>query len=239
MAPSPSQKRGGTTCITGVLQWMGTSSSGETGEAEEVERWLFVIGRLWTPWKLRLMMIKLVPMGKNQGKANKGDILVGICYRAPNQDEEVDVVFYKKLENIPTPPAFGLVKDFNLVDICWEHNTAEKRHSRRFLECMEDNFLSQLVSKPTRGGTVLDLFTNRDGLVGDVGVGGCLGQSDHKTIEFSILGEARRGINKTYTLAFQRADFGLFKDLFRQFLGKQPLKTKESRKDGCASKPKT
>ncbi|RMC01634.1 hypothetical protein DUI87_21647 [Hirundo rustica rustica] len=36
--------------------------------------------------------------------------------------------------------------DFNLPDICWELNTAERRQSRKFLECMEDNFLSQLVA---------------------------------------------------------------------------------------------
>ena len=46
---------------------------------------------------------------------------------------------------------------------------------------MEDNFLTQLVSEPTRGGASLDLlFTDREGLVGDVAVGGCLGLSDHE-----------------------------------------------------------
>jgi len=40
--------------------------------------------------------------------------------------------------------------DFNLPDICWKYNTAERKQSRRFLECVEDNFLTQLVSEPTR-----------------------------------------------------------------------------------------
>jgi len=53
------------------------------------------------------------------------------------------------------------VGDFNLPDICWKHNTAERQESRRFLECVEDNFLMQLVSETTRGGASLDL-------VGDV-----------------------------------------------------------------------
>jgi len=30
---------------------------------------------------------------KMRGKANKADILLGVCYRPPNQDEEVDEVF--------------------------------------------------------------------------------------------------------------------------------------------------
>jgi len=51
---------------------------------------------------------------------------------------------------------------------------------------VEDNFLTQLVSEPTRGGASLDLlFANREGLVGDV-VGGRLGFSDHEMIEFSV-----------------------------------------------------
>ena len=62
------------------------------------------------------------------------------------------------------------------------------------MECAEENFLTQLVSKPTWGGASLGLlFTNREGLVGDVVVGGCLGHSDHEMIEFSVHGEAKRG----------------------------------------------
>ena len=59
--------------------------------------------------------------------------------------------------------------DFNLPDICWKYNTAERKQSRMFLECVEDNILTQLVSEPTRGGASLDLlFTKIEGLVGDV-----------------------------------------------------------------------
>ena len=60
------------------------------------------------------------------------------------------------------------------------------------------------------GGALLDLlFTNSEGLVGDVKAGGCLGQSDHETVEFSILGDVRRVTSKTAVLNFQRADFDL------------------------------
>ncbi|GAB0184095.1 hypothetical protein GRJ2_000874800 [Grus japonensis] len=30
-----------------------------------------------------------------RGKANKADIMVGVCYRPPNQGEEADEIFYK------------------------------------------------------------------------------------------------------------------------------------------------
>jgi len=55
---------------------------------------------------------------------------------------------------------------------------------------VERNFLIQLVSEPTRRGALLDLlFTNREGLVGNVVVRGHLGLSDHEMTKFSVRGE--------------------------------------------------
>jgi len=83
--------------------------------------------------------------------------------------------------------ALVLLGDFNLPGICWKYNTAEKKQSRRFLEYVKDNFLTQLVSEPTTGGVWLDLlFTYIEGLVGEVVVRSCLGLSDHEMTEFSV-----------------------------------------------------
>ena len=100
-----------------------------------------------------------------RGKASKADIMVGVCYRPPNQDEKADEVVYKQLGEVSRSLAFVLVGDFNLPGVCWKYNTAERKQSRRFLECMEDNFLTQLVREPTRECALLDLlFVNREGL---------------------------------------------------------------------------
>ncbi|RMC22385.1 hypothetical protein DUI87_00699 [Hirundo rustica rustica] len=61
------------------------------------------------------------------------------------QEEEVDNLIYKQLENVSGSSALVLVGYFNLPDIYREHNTVEKRQSWKFLECVEDIFLSQLV----------------------------------------------------------------------------------------------
>ncbi|GAB0176377.1 hypothetical protein GRJ2_000102900 [Grus japonensis] len=149
-----------------------------------------------------------------RGKANKADVMVGVCYRPPNQDEEADEIVYKQLGEVSQLLALALMGDFNFPDICWKCSTAKRKLPRRFLECVEDNFLTQLVSEPTREGTPLDLlFANREGLVGDVMVGGCLGHSDHEMIEFSVLREVRRRVSSIVTLDFQRVDFGLFRSL--------------------------
>ena len=77
---------------------------------------------------------------------------------------------------------------------------------------MEDNFLTQLVSEPTREGTPLDLlFENKEGLVCDVMAGGHLGHSNHEMIVFNSWG--RREVSRSATWDFRRADFGLFRSL--------------------------
>ncbi|PKU29997.1 hypothetical protein llap_19699 [Limosa lapponica baueri] len=162
-----------------------------------------------------------------RGRASKADIVVGVCYRPPNQNVEIDEIFYKQLGEVSRSLALVLVGDFNLPDISWAHNMAEREQSRRFLECVGDNFLIQLVREPTMEAALLDLlFVNREGLVGDVTVGDCLGHSDYEMIEFSVLREARRGASRTATMDLQRADFGLFKNLLDRAPWEAALKGK-------------
>lgn len=78
-------------------------------------------------------------------KAGRAGILLGVCSRPPNQDEAVDELCYKWLADVSALPALVLVGDFNLPDIYWKLNTAERMQTGRFLECVQKNFLSQLV----------------------------------------------------------------------------------------------
>lgn len=39
-------------------------------------------------------------MVKDQGRVNKADILVGFYCTLPNQDEEIDKVFYQQLADV-------------------------------------------------------------------------------------------------------------------------------------------
>ena len=87
---------------------------------------------------------------KIRGNSKKADIMVGVCYRPPNQDEEVNEIFCKQLGEVSRSLTLVLVGYSNLPDVCWKYNTAERKQSRKFLECVEDNFLTQLVSDPTR-----------------------------------------------------------------------------------------
>jgi len=66
--------------------------------------------------------------------------MVGVCYRPPNQDEEVDKMIYKQLGGVSRSLALVLLGDFNFPDVCWKYNTVDRKQSRRFLECVKDNF---------------------------------------------------------------------------------------------------
>ena len=70
-------------------------------------------------------------------------------------------------------------------------------------------------------------------------VGNCLGQSDHEMVEFSILGEARKGTSKTAVLDFHRADFELFRTLVGRVPWEVVLKGRRARKAGHSSRRKS
>ena len=76
-------------------------------------------------------------MGKDQVKGQQGRYCGGVCYRPPNQDEETDERFYKQLGEVSRSLALVLMGDFNLPNVCWKYHTAERKQSRRFLECVE------------------------------------------------------------------------------------------------------
>ena len=48
-----------------------------------------------------------------RGKDNKVDIMLGVCYRPPNEVEETDESFYKQLAVVSESCALVLVGDFN------------------------------------------------------------------------------------------------------------------------------
>ncbi|CAM5167297.1 unnamed protein product [Natator depressus] len=145
--------------------------------------------------------------------------MVGVCYRPPDQGDEVDEAFFRQLAEATRSHALVLMGDFNHPDICWESNTAVHRQSRKFLESIGDNFLVQVLEEPIRGGALLDLLlTNREELVGEAKVDGNLGGSDHEMVEFRILTQGRKESSRIRTLDFRKADF----DSLRELLGKIP-----------------
>ncbi|PKU45711.1 nedd4-binding protein 2-like 2 [Limosa lapponica baueri] len=107
--------------------------------------------------------------------------------------------------------ALVLLGDFNHPNICWKSNRASCRQSRRLLECIKDNLLSQVIRSPTREEVILDLTViNANGLIGDIKIAGRLGCSD---LVFTVLTGMGKAKSKVRTLSFRKAKFQLFKEL--------------------------
>ena len=94
---------------------------------------------------------------------------MGVCYRPPNQEDRADEALYRQIGAASHSQALVLMGDFNHPNICWRDNMAGHKQSRRFQECIVDNFLFQVIEEPMRRGAMLDLvLPNKEGLVGNV-----------------------------------------------------------------------
>ena len=76
-----------------------------------------------------------------KGRAGTRDIIVEVCYRPADQEDREDEALYRQIGAASHSQALVLMGDFNHPDICWRDNTAGHKQSRRFLECIDDNFL--------------------------------------------------------------------------------------------------
>jgi len=75
--------------------------------------------------------------------------VVGVSYRPPDQGEPTDKAFFLQLLEALSLQSLILLEDFNHPEICWKIIMASCRQPRRFLECIEDNSLSQVIDNLT------------------------------------------------------------------------------------------
>ncbi|GAB0209376.1 hypothetical protein GRJ2_003403300 [Grus japonensis] len=80
-----------------------------------------------------------------RGVENKADVVVGVYYPSPSQDDSTDELCYRQLGEISGSVALVLMGVFNSPGIDWEYHTAVTSKSGKFLKFVEDdNFLSQV-----------------------------------------------------------------------------------------------
>ncbi|KAJ7395040.1 adaptin ear-binding coat-associated protein 1 [Pitangus sulphuratus] len=149
-----------------------------------------------------------------KGQTNNADVIVGVWYRPPDWGNDTNKLFFEELRDTSKSTAFVLMGHFSLSEINWEHHRSGTTWARRFLKDMDDNFMKQVLRDPTWKGALLDLLlVNRVDLLRKVEIGGHLGHSDHKVIEFKISVDRRKSASKTSTLDMRRAAFRLLREL--------------------------
>ncbi|KAJ7397530.1 hypothetical protein BTVI_134533 [Pitangus sulphuratus] len=120
-----------------------------------------------------------------KGQTNNADATMGVCYRPPSQDNDIDEFFFEELRDTSKSTALVLMGDFNLPKINLEHLTAGTTWARRLLKNLDDNFMEKVLGD--QKDSLLDLLlVTRGDLMTEVEIGGHLGHNNHKVIEFKI-----------------------------------------------------
>ena len=132
--------------------------------------------------------------------SNKESTLIGVCYRAPDSLQLQDEALYSLLGKVSLEQNVTIMGDFNFRELNWGNlETIDESHL--FIECLRDNFLSQLVNQPTRSNNYLDLILSSDeNIVENVNVGEPFKTSDHQIIRFSLI--TRKPVQNKVTQTF-------------------------------------
>ena len=141
-----------------------------------------------------------------------GDTVLGVYYRPPDHNEEVDEALYRQVIAASQLQTLVIMGEFNYPDLCWKTCSASHPQCRMLLQCIDDNLLMQMVDEPIRGGALLDLvLTKKENLVEVRKVEVSLGCSNHEVVEFRISHGRSRIPSRITTQGFKRANFGLSK----------------------------
>ena len=147
------------------------------------------------------------------------DLLIGVCYRSTNVNivgEQNNLNLIEMLNEM-SHRHFLLMGDFNFADIDWlapVPDTSVRPDSKLFLECLDDCFITQHVTNPTRGDAILDLVLTQDpDVVSDVVVGEPLGTSDHNMVLFIVQHYHMVTRNTRSVRDYSRADYASIRSI--------------------------
>ena len=110
---------------------------------------------------------------------------MGVCYRAPDSIEINDEALYSLINRVSKEEVV-IMGDFNFPELDWGRpESIEDSHP--FIECMSNNFLTQLVDEPTRLKNYLDLVLCSDpSLIDTISVDESFETSDNQIVTFSL-----------------------------------------------------
>ena len=116
-------------------------------------------------------------------------LVVGVIYKTNTSsiyNTDIHEALQGLLHEVSTNNVL-IMGDFNYTDICWQTHTAECAKSESFLSTIDDCYLTQHVSLPTRGSSLLDLIFSTDPeVVYDTQVLDNLDNGDHNMISYRV-----------------------------------------------------
>ena len=144
-------------------------------------------------------------------------LLVGVCYNSRNSSlfPNNDMLVQELIREVSTQHIL-LMGDFNYGGIYWHTFQATEAPAQQFLDCLEDCFLTQHVTEPTREDSLLDLvITDEPGMIDNINIGGQFSTSDHNVLHWSTT-VATTNVTKTESFRdFNKADIDSIKKELR------------------------
>ena len=154
---------------------------------------------------------------------------IGVFYRSPGAPSGEDTNYVKSLNkkyvdeinravnSVSENHIVLVMGDFNYSDIDWELMHATNDISSAFLECVQDNFLEQVVHENTRGNNCLDLvLTNCSSIIGNMVILPPLGNSDHNSLSFDLDINVQCSANEKKNFNFKKGEYDKYKDLLSE-----------------------
>lgn len=116
--------------------------------------------------------------------ASKADNTLDVCYKLPQQEEQVNEALDRQIEATQHLQTQVLMGNFKHPSICWRSNTAGHKQSRKFLECIEDILLLKVIENTMRRTSALPylILPHNEGIVGNMKVKDSLLCSDSEVV---------------------------------------------------------
>ena len=116
----------------------------------------------------------------------KAEWLYSVCYRPEVDEEEMLSRINQSINQIDIENTV-LLGDFNFRNVDWQEETCTRTIEQNFIDTINDNLLTQIVTEPTRGDNILDLaFVANHSQVLSCSTTSPLGSSDHKIIKIEM-----------------------------------------------------
>ena len=156
---------------------------------------------------------------------NNDKLLIGCIYLSPSgnrQQSMLELTEELKFACQSKPSHLLIGGDFNVPQIDWSilfSAEPEGHYSHSLIQCVQDCFLTQHVSSPTRfrpgqPPSLLDLLlTNEEGMIRDLSYQPGLGLSDHIALVFNLACYTVRSVPMVKTLNYNKGDYGLLRRL--------------------------
>ena len=154
-------------------------------------------------------------------KLNGFTLIVGVCYRQPNQKADVNDLFIDSLENtlssihVKGNQVIALLGDFNDRCQIWDSDHKDSELGLKLYRLVQSLNFSQLITKPTRRNNILDLLiTDSPNYFMNVDVMPSFDNLDHSIIHGMLnLHPPKTKLFKRKIILYDRGDYQLLNDL--------------------------